>query len=164
MRKSLFIFGILLVAALPVFGHKYHTSLTRIDHRADEKNLEITIRLFVHDVVPMLGRRLKKQVDPERTPEVDAELLKYIAENFTLRVPDQGELKLSWVGKEFESDVLFVYLEAGFDGDPAGLSLRNTIFFDYFPEQSNLVVAKFADKKRDLAFRVGDGFKELAPK
>lgn len=161
MRRPVLLLGFLLIAALPVLGHKYHTSLTRIDYRAEEQNLEISIRLFVHDVVPMLERRLKKQVDPDKTPEVEAELLKYLSENFVLRGEENVDLKLSWVGKEFENDVLFVYLEAGYGGDPAKLALQNTIFFDYFPEQSNLVLAKIGGKKYDLAFRSGDKWKPI---
>jgi hypothetical protein len=144
-------------------AHKYHTSLTRIDYNEKDKNLEISIRLFVHDVVPMLERRLKKRVDPARTPEVDAELQAYVSENFRLRTKDGTELALKWVGKEFETDVLFVYVETPFDGDPSGLELRNSILFDHFEEQTNLVVAKFGKRKFDLAFRSNDGFKRISP-
>lgn len=163
MRRSVLLFWFLLMAAIPAHGHKYHTSLTRIDYRAEDKNLEISIRLFVHDVVPMLERRLKKQVDPEKTPEAEAELFKYLSENFILRGNENVDLKLSWVGKEFENDVLFVYLEAGYDGNPAKLTLQNTIFFDYFAEQSNIVVARIGGKKYDLAFRAGDKTKPIIP-
>ncbi|MBK8811087.1 MAG: hypothetical protein IPN69_10200 [Acidobacteria bacterium] len=162
MRKSLLILTFMVAAALHAFAHKYHTSLTRIDYNAAEKNLEVSIRLFVHDLTPMLERRLKKQVDPAKTPEVDTELAKYIAENFVFRKSDESNLQLKWVGKEFENDVLFVFVEAPFEGDPLELRLQNTIFFDYFEEQSNLVVARFGGKKFDLAFRVGDKVKAFA--
>ncbi len=162
MRKLLSCAALVLLTMLPAFAHKYHTSLTRIDYDADDKNLEISIRLFVHDLTPMLERRLKKQVDPAKTPEVDAELFKYISENFVLRTSDETAVKLNWVGKEFENDVLFVYVEGAFAGDPAQLRVKNTIFFDYFDEQSNLVVARFGGKKYDLAFRIGDSYKAFA--
>ncbi len=157
--RIIFVIGLLAASG---FAHKYHTSLTRIDYRAKEKNIEISIRLFVHDVTPMLERRLKKQVDASKSPEVDGELFKYVGENFILRDAADAKIDLKWVGKEFENDVLFVYLEASYDGDPKTMSLENTLFFESYAEQSNLVVGKFGDTKFDLAFRAGDKKKKFS--
>lgn len=159
MRRILIIAGVVLLATNFAFGHKYHTSLTRIEYNEKDKNLEISIRLFVHDVGPMLENRLRKRVDLEKTPEVDSELKKYLSENFLFKRPDGSDLRVDWVGKEFESDTMFVYVECPFEGDPSELSLQNTIFFDMFAEQTNLVVAKFGDQKFDLAFKSGDRVK-----
>ncbi len=159
MRRIPIIIGVVLLATSFSFGHKYHTSLSRIEYNAQDKNLEISIRLFVHDVGPLLENRLRKPVDLEKTPEVDAEIQKYLAENFLFKRADGSDLRVSWVGKEFESDTLFVYVECPFEGDPAELSLQNTLFFDMFAEQTNLVVAKFGDQKFDLAFKSGDRVK-----
>ncbi|MGI9054222.1 MAG: DUF6702 family protein, partial [Pyrinomonadaceae bacterium] len=39
------------------------------------------------------------------------------------------------------------------------LELQNKLFFESFAEQVNLVTLHTEDKKLDLAFKVGDGFK-----
>lgn len=159
MYRLFLIIGVVLLAANLSFGHKYHTSLTRIEYNDKDKNLEISIRLFVHDVGPMLENRLRKRVDLEKTPEVDSELQKYLAENLVFKRPGGSDLNVKWVGKEFESDTLFIFVECPFDGDPSELSLQNTVFFDLFAEQANLVVAKFGDRKYDLVFKSGDRVK-----
>lgn len=141
--------------------HTFHTSLTRIDYNAKEKNIEISIRLFVHDVTPMLERRLKKQVDVEKTPEVDKEFFKYIEENFIFQNKKGETQKLKWVGREFENDIVLVYVEIPFEEDLEGTKLQNTIFFESFPQQANLVIAHFGEKKIDLLFKSGDKFKDL---
>lgn len=142
-------------------AHTYHSSLTRMDYNEKEKNIEVTIQLFVHDVLPMLERRLKKRVDIEKTPEADGELFKYLSEKFVLQNKKGEAQKLKWVGREFENDVVYVYVEIPFAESFEGARLQNTIFFESFAQQTNLVVARFGDKKIDLLFKAGDGLKDL---
>lgn len=132
-----------------------------MDYNEKDKNIEISIQLFVHDVTPMLQRRLKKQVDIAKTPEVDAEILKYLEETFVFQNKKGETQKLKWVGKEFENDVVYVYVEIPFAESFEGTKLQNTIFFESFPEQTNLVIAKFNDKKANLTYKSGDKFKEF---
>lgn len=161
--KSGFIFALLLLpfAFASAQAHTYHTSLTRMDYNAKEKNIEISIQLFVHDALPMLERRLKKRVDIEKTPEVNGELFKYLGENFIFQNKKGEAQKLKWVGREFENDVVYVFVEIPFTEAFEGTRLQNTIFFESYPQQTNLVVARFGDKKVDLLFKAGDSFKDL---
>jgi len=142
-------------------AHTYHTSLTRMDYNAKEKNIEISIQLFIHDALPLLERRLKKRVDIEKTAEVDAELFKYLNETFVFQNKKGEVQKLKWVGKEFENDVVYVYVEIPFEEAPDGTKLQNTIFFESFPQQTNLVIAHFGEKKIDLLYKAGDKSKDL---
>ena len=160
-----FVFALLLFTfyMLPptAEAHTYHTSLTRMDYNAKDKNIEISIQLFIHDVLPMLERRLKKRVDIEKTAEVDTEIFKYLSETFVFQNKKSEAQKLKWVGKEFENDVVHVYVEIPFEESMEGTRLQNTIFFESFPQQTNLVVARFGEKKIDLLYKAGDRFKDL---
>jgi len=164
LRLCAFALTTLLILTINIFPaglHTYHSSLTRIDYNAPEKTLEISIQLFIHDVTPMLERRLKKRVDIDKTAEVDAEILKYLDENFILQNKKGEPQKLRWVGREFENDVVYVYVEIPFEEMPTGAKLQNTIFFESFPQQTNLVIAHFGEKKSDLLYKTGDKFKDL---
>ncbi len=132
-----------------------------MDYNAADKNIEISIQLFVHDVLPMLERRLKKRVDIEKTPEASGELFKYLSEKFVFQNKKGEAQKIKWVGREFENDVVYVYLEIPFTESFEGARIQNTIFFESFAQQTNLVVARFGDKKVDLLFKAGDGLKNL---
>lgn len=161
--KKCIIFAFLLLpfAFTCAFAHTYHTSLTRMDYNAPEKTIEISVQLFIHDALPMLEKRLKKRVDIEKTAEVDAELLKYLGETFVLLNKKGETQKLRWVGREFENDVIYVYLEVPFTDSFEGVRLQNTIFFESFAQQTNLVIARFGEKKIDLLYKAGDKFKDL---
>ena len=154
------IFGLLLFAS-NTWAHTFHTSLARIDYNEKEKLAEISIRLFVHDLVPVLEKRSKKYVDLEKTKEADGLLLDYLNENFVLQDKNQNVKKLVWIGKEIHTDDIIVYVEIPLEESLDGMRLQNTIFFESFAEQTNLVVARFDGGKADLMFKPGDRFKEI---
>ncbi|MGI8757602.1 MAG: DUF6702 family protein [Acidimicrobiales bacterium] len=142
-------------------AHTYHTSLTRIDYDEKEKLAEISIQMFPHDLVPILEKRTKKNIDLGKKINIDDIILKYLDENFILK-DKQGEIKkLVWVGKEIQADTIFVYVEIPLENDFEGFNLQNTLFFESFPEQTNLVIARYNQKKADLLYKVGDKFKEI---
>ncbi len=142
-------------------AHRFHTSLTRIDYNSEQKLFEISIQLFAHDFVPILEGKSGKRIDLEKTPDVDKFILKYLNDNFVL-TDKKGEKKnLKWVGKESDVDSIRVYLEATTAENLEGYKLKNTIFFESFPEQTNLVICRYDGKKADLMFKVGDKVKEI---
>lgn len=151
----------LTVSVLPSNFHTYHTSLTRIDYDEKEKLVEISIQLFTHDLVPILEKRAKKNIDLEKTSDIDGIILKFLTENFVLK-DKQGETKkLVWVGKEMQADTVFVYVEVSLNQDFDGFNLQNTLFFENFAEQTNFVIIRNNYKKADLLYKVGDKFKEI---
>lgn len=169
IAKSLFITLLLFslastASSVSMFNsHRYHTSLTRMDYNAKERIIETSIQLFTHDLVPLLERKSGKPVDLEKTPDVDRLIFDYLSENFALK-DEKGETKkIKWVGKELDVDTARVYVEIPSEKSPEGFSLENTLFFESFPEQTNLVIARFDGKKSDLLFKVGDKFKEIKP-
>jgi hypothetical protein len=145
-------------------AHRYHTSLTRIDYNEKEKLVEITIQLFTHDLVPVLEKRSGKSIDLEKTPEIDQIILEYLSQNFVLKNKKGEAQKLNWVGKELEVDTAFVYIEIPSTENLEGFWLQDTIFFESFVEQTNLVTARFDGKKADLLFVAGDKSKEISIK
>jgi hypothetical protein len=152
----------LAVSAIPSKTHRFHTSLTRIDYNAQEKLGEISIQLFSHDLVPVLERYAKKNIDIEKTPGVDKIILQYLEANFILRDAKGVAKKLAWVGKKLNADIVEIYIETAMNEDFEGYTLRNTIFFEAFREQINVVVARYNEKKIDLSFKVGDKEKSFS--
>lgn len=141
--------------------HTYHTSLTRIDYNADEKLFEISIQLFAHDLVPLLEKRAGKPISLEQKAEVDPLIQKYLNEQFVLK-DKKGKVKvLKWVGKEMDVDSIHIYLETPSKESIENYSLQNTVFFESFREQTNLVICRFENKKADLVFKVGDREKKI---
>ena len=142
-------------------AHRFHTSLTRIDFNKNQKLYEISIQLFTHDLIPVLEKRGGKRVELEKSADADKLIFDYINKNFQL-TDTKGEVKnLKWIGKETSIDTVWVYLEIEATENLENYKLRNTLFFETFPEQTNLVVCRYDGKKADLMFKVGDKIKEI---
>lgn len=165
ISKSIYIFLVVIILAATFHSaglHRFHTTLTRIDYNPNEKLYEISIQIFTHDLVPLLERRGGgKRVDLEKTSDVDEMIQDYLNENFVL-TDKKGETKhLKWIGKEVEIDSIRVFVESPATENLEGYNLKDTLFFESFPEQSNLVVCRYDEKKADLMFKVGDKVKEI---
>lgn len=143
--------------------HTYHTTLTRINYNAKAKLVEISLQLFTHDLTPTLERRTKTLIDYDKTADIDKLIFDYLNEKFVLKDKNGAVQKLTWVGKEVKTDTVYVYVETETAADLENFNLQNTLFFESFPEQTNLVVVRWNDKKADLLFKAGDKFKELKP-
>lgn len=157
---------ILLAAAFagdsPAAAHTYHTSLTRIDFNKEAKSLEIEINLFNHDLEKVLEAKNRKNIDIDKTENIDDLLLEYLNAVFAVERAGAGStLKLSWVGKEVKVDLTTLFVEIKNVESAEDLRLRNRIFFESFPEQVNLVTVHLEDKKFDLMFKPGDDFKNF---
>ncbi|HEX8636616.1 MAG TPA: DUF6702 family protein [Pyrinomonadaceae bacterium] len=167
MKKSILVLTFSFLLAINVSAsraHTFHTSLTRMDYNAKEKLVEISIQLFTHDLVPALERFTKKNVDLEKTPDLDKMILRYLDINFVLKNRKGEPQKLVWVGKEQRVDTAYVYVQIPLDEDFGDYTLQNTIFFESFPKQANLVVARYSDKKTDLLYKIGDREKQISAK
>lgn len=142
-------------------AHRFHSSLTRIDYDGEGKNIEITIQLITHDVLEVFEKIAGKSVKLENSEEANGIFKKYLAEHFVLRDKTGKTLDLKWVGMETDFDRTLVYLEFPADESIEGFELSNTIFFETYSKQTNIIIATFDDEKADLLFKAKDGFKKI---
>lgn len=158
------VFLMILMLTVNLFAagkHEYHTTFTKVDYNAQENLLEISIQVFAHDLLPTLERKYKKRIDLENTKDIDRILEGYLNEKFIFKTKSDQIKKIKWIGKELETEVIRFYVEIPFDKDLEGAELKNSMFFESFREQVNLVHFNYQDKKADLIFKVGDGFKTI---
>lgn len=162
MKKTIQLFklGFFLLVAFCPFSlaktHDIHTSLTRIEYKPENKKIEVSILLFSDDLIKSLESKHKKKVNLKNKVEIDKLIHSYLVENFILKDSAGNSTELKWIRKELNSDSVWVYLEIPFEEKLEGKLLQNTILFETFTDQVNLVICKFEQKKADLTFKVGD--------
>ncbi|MDH3494320.1 MAG: hypothetical protein OEM82_12270 [Acidobacteriota bacterium] len=159
LTAVLFFAAHLCVSEVP--AHEFHTTFTTIEHNIPEKNIEITIRVFTHDLSPTLEKRLGRKIDLGRE-EIDSAVMSYVREKFEIRTKIGEVLIPQWVGKEVDAQVAYFYLEIPFEGELAGAAVLNGMFFESFEEQVNYVSVSAGDLKRGFVFKVGDKAKEVS--
>lgn len=143
---------ILLLFILPFFSftaHKYYLSLTEIEYNKENKSLQIIINVFMDDIESALNKDYNINLQLTSSSELknsDSYFIKYLKEKLKFSI-NNDSLDFNYIGKEYEGDLVFFYLEIENITTPSPLSISNTILVEHFPEQQNVVKMKI-DKER----------------
>lgn len=149
---------------LPIFFifHPIHVSVTEIEHNPKERSLQVTIRLFLDDFEEALTENYSLSTfdiveprDPEQKKKVIRE---YIMENFKVRV-NKKTLNAEYLGSEIEDEVIYCYVELKPCKSISIIEIENTLLFDLYEDQSNLVHITYEDeiKSQKFDFRKPNG-------
>lgn len=147
---------LLLFALLPVLtaatAHKFYVSVSKIEYSEKDRSLQMISTLFADDMENTLKARYgdKVSLDPEKETELDQELLKkYILKKLTITVDGQ-ERQLEYIGREYENDIVRVYVEVPEVEDPKEVEVEAQWLFELFDEQQNIIHMKKGDTRRSL--------------
>lgn len=157
-----------LLVSLSVWAHKYYISICQIDYNEKEKNLEISLKLFYDDIAAAIKNRYSYKINTQSTmPAIqgdsrqacesndDSYLFSYIEENFYV-MANGKKLKLQWVGKELEQEeVLWCYIEVPKVNKFNKLAVQNTLLFDIFSDQVNLIHINANSERHTLTLDKG---------
>lgn len=132
--------------------HPLHLSVCDVYHNQEKNALEISQRLFVDDLEDAIrkGSGGKADILQPKDPEQLSQLIgKYILQHFSVYL-NQEEAQLQYLGYEVEEDVVWVYLEVLNVSDFESIGIRNTVFFELFDDQLNLINVKKNGRIRSL--------------
>ena len=130
---------LLLNSFVPV--HKYYLSLTEVQINTQKHTLDLSCKLFIDDLESVLGKIENKKIDLSlsvKSKEVEQLLFNYLNKNFKINVGGKLQ-KLEYVGYEIENDAIWCYLEVSHFKEKGTVSILNTLLYESFPEQSNLI-------------------------
>lgn len=132
--------------------HNFYVSTTSIRFVPDEKSLQITTQVFLDDFESVLqqnGHEKTKLIPEVSQQEIDILVEDYLRKNITFKAQEKT-IDFEFLGKVYKNDVLIAYMELKMDSIQSSLSIKNTIFFDYFPDQKNIIHFKFASKRKSF--------------
>ena len=150
MTKLFLGFFIYLLGA--VSFHNFYVSTTSIRFVPDEKSLQITTQVFLDDFESVLqqnGHEKTKLIPEASQQEIDILVEDYLRKNITFKAQEKT-IDFEFLGKVYKNDVLIAYMELKMDSIQSSLSIKNTIFFDYLPDQKNIIHFKFASKRKSF--------------
>ena len=149
MTKLFLGFFIYLLGAVSL--HNFYVSTTSIRFVPDEKSLQITTQVFLDDFESVLQQNghEKTKLIPEVSEEIDILVEDYLRKNITFKAQEKT-IDFEFLGKVYKSDVLIAYMELKNGFYSVAISIKNTIFFDYLPDQKNIIHFKFASKRKSF--------------
>ena len=139
--------NLLLISLISLFfniKHDFHTSITNAEYNPKSGSMEIAMKLFTDDLELTMKNKhdvvLNLNSDNE-LPQADSLIYNYVIDNFSIQSSKKAE-RLKYIGKEIENGITFIYLEVHSFPIEKELLVKNTVFFDTFDDQSNIVNIK----------------------
>ena len=140
---------LLLLCWLNLNGaHDFHTSVTNGKLNPKSGDLELSLKVFTDDLELAIKNNTDidlKLLSDNPNAKTDSLIENYILSRFQIKKQSEN-LQVNYVGKEIEIDITFIYLNIKQIAVEKELSVRNTVFFDTFDDQSNIVNIKIQDK------------------
>lgn len=132
--------------------HKFYVSVTQIEFIEEKRSVQIVMRIFIDDFEKLLRKRYDKSITLEKSKNED-QIDTYIGEYLATKVKISINNKLSnfaFLGKEYEDDIVFCYLEINNVSDINDFEITNNLFFEIFNEQQNIIKTDIKSKNKSI--------------
>ncbi|MDY7394005.1 DUF6702 family protein [Aureibaculum sp. 2210JD6-5] len=152
MNNSKLFFLFLLFPFFAFTAHKFYISLIKVEYKAEEKTVQITMHVFIDDLQKVINKTYGTTIELGAKDEVkDTNVLisSYIEDNFKIEINSKIN-PYKYLGKEYENDIVYLYLELKNINKINSIQITDTMLMDYFPEQKNIVKLNINDIKKTL--------------
>jgi hypothetical protein len=131
-------------------SHEYYVSVTTIEYAKPQQSLQIISQIFIDDFEHVLQQRYDETVvlnDHNKSELVDVYISRYLKSKLKLWV-NEKPVEFNFIGKEYKEDIVYCYLEVKDISLINSVKIKNTLLFDFFEEQQNIVRMKINDKNK----------------
>ncbi|TSE06019.1 MULTISPECIES: DUF6702 family protein [Aquimarina] len=148
---------LLLMISVPLTSsftdvHKFYVSVTQIEYNQEQSSLQVISRIFIDDIEDLIKERYDASVildKDKEDPQVDKYLDIYLHKKLTF-VVNQKEVSFTFLGKEYEDDLIICYLEIENITSLDTIEITNQVLMDLFEEQQNIVHVRKGKKRKSL--------------
>lgn len=132
--------------------HKYYLSLTDIKFSEKSESLQIITNVFMDDIELALNAKYNIDLQLSTKKELknnDKFFKEYLEEKLHFKVNNNNKT-FNYIGKEYDGDLVFFYLEIENIKEVSSVEIYNTILLDTFEDQQNLVKLKANNKNKSV--------------
>lgn len=148
MQGRIWIVGFLLAAGLQASGsivsdaHDFHYSRFGLQWNAETSTWQGILRVFTDDLEAALSHDMPESIawrlgDAREHPQSDAAIEAYSTANWLLTDSTGQALAWTYVGKEVDYDLTFIYLETAPSAVDGACFASSSGFFELFADQVN---------------------------
>lgn len=144
--------AILFISLSAFTLHKFYVSVTQIEYSEKAQSLQITSRIFIDDIEKLLRERYDETITLAGKKEpvlVDTYIEQYVSEKLQIKVNGK-QVKPEYIGKEYEDDIMFCYIEIKDVKTVETIEVSNLILFDVFPEQQNIIKTNVKGNRKSV--------------
>ncbi|WP_159947972.1 DUF6702 family protein [Polaribacter septentrionalilitoris] len=152
MKVSKLWLFLFVLPLLSFVSHKYYLSLTDINFKSESKSVQIIINVFMDDIETALNKDYNIDLQLTTKKELqnnDVYFKKYLNQKLHLKINNIPKT-FTYIGKEYDGDLVFFYLEIQNIENIETLEIKNTILMHHFPDQQNLIKLKAGKKHKSI--------------
>lgn len=142
--------------------HKFYVSVTEIEYNDKAESLQIISRVFIDDFEDLLKKRYDQNIllGEKETAGVDSYIKTYLEQKLQIEV-NSKPVSINYLGKEYENDMVILYLEVLNVDDFKTIKVKNAVLMDLYEEQKNLIHVEFKKKIRSLVLTSGNETEQI---
>jgi hypothetical protein len=138
-------------------AHKFYVAVFQLEYVPAKKQVQMTSRIFIDDLDAALSKKYGKKLYLCTTKEVadaDDYLKKYLSEKINIKL-NGTTAALTFLGRETEDDILICYYTLPAQTAVKSIMIDNTVLFDAYPDQQNIIHTKVNGEKKSLMLTNG---------
>ncbi|MGQ0713059.1 MAG: DUF6702 family protein [Gemmatimonadaceae bacterium] len=141
-------------------AHPVHVTLTEVAYVAANRSVVLSIRTFADDLTAAARKHAGLTAAPDDAV-TDSAAFAYARANLSVKSERGQAIPLRWCGSRREGDLLWLCMRAIDVADPRRAQMRNTLLFDLFDDQVNIVQRIDRGRRHTLVFTKNDAYKRL---
>lgn len=121
--------------------HPFYISVTEMNYNETSGSLEISCKVFTDDLQTALGKIYTEKPDlflDKNKALANKQIAGYLGKHLSIKIDGQPFLP-NFLGFERENEAAWSYLEATHTPEPKTIEITNSILYDSFNQQINLV-------------------------
>lgn len=142
------VIGLFFVLSSFTVLHKYYVSVTDVEYVKSAKSVQITSRLFIDDFEKVLQERYDSSIKLD-SESSDIYVEKYFKKKLLIDV-NKIQKTYTYIGKEFDGDMLHCYFEVENVTDIQSIKVTNKILIGLFDGQQNITHVNVNSKKKSF--------------
>ena len=142
------------ITATRAYSHPLHTTMSELSVAPDGR-LQIVLRAFVDDFSAAVTGRAGQIAPPIATP-ADSQMARYLGSTVVLSDAAGRRATLTLAGVKRSGDLVWITLRSTTPVSP-NARLTNTVLFERYADQVNIVQTSIAGRRRTLLFTRRDG-------
>ena len=138
--------------------HPYYMSVTEIEYKPAEKELQIACKIFTDDLEEALKKEFAKKVDvvnPVQKKENEQLLQRYVQKHLKLQL-DHKAVALELLGFEEEGEAIWIYLLVKNMAAFKSAVVFNDLLYNYRNEQINIIHFKNIGERKSYRLNYPD--------
>ena len=139
--------------------HPVHVSVSEVHYNRQTQSLEIMHKVFIDDFENALEKYYNGNLGlgtEKEASEADALIEAYLQKHFAIWV-DGKPLAPGYLGREADLEAVWIYQEITGVDKAEAFKITNTLLFDLFDDQRNILHLEYLEKKVSFLFRHGQG-------